>query len=198
MSRTTRLTLIQKAQESNNQDAWNEFVNIYQQYLYNVIRNMNIQHHDCEEILQEVFLKVWDKLVVFQYHPSKGRFRYWLCTICKNSVIDFIRKQQVQAQKVEEIETGEAENHLYKIDTPELEKIADYEWKNFIANRALENIKKLISEKELNCFTKFVEGNSIQKIATDLELAENSVYIYKAKVQELLQKEVKNLDHDLS
>jgi RNA polymerase sigma factor (sigma-70 family) len=193
----TRLTLIQRAKNKRDEETWNEFVGVYKGYLYAVVRNMGIAHHDGEEILQEVFLKVWDKLGDFDYSPQRGRFRYWLCTIARNMVISFIRRQKAELARVDKIVSGERENYLNRISVPETEIMADSEWKNFIANRALDHLRKTFRKKEVEAFTLYVEGNSISEVAEKLGLAENSVYIYKARVQDLLRKEIKRLDQEL-
>lgn len=193
----TRLTLIQKISKEQDEKLWEEFVHYYKRYLYVVIRNMNMAHHDTEEIVQTVMLKVWDKLRDFQYQPSKGKFRYWLCTIARNCVIDFVRKQQSQTRRTEGLKEKEQSNDLSNIEMPEVEEIAEREWQNYIANMALENIRPLFNEKTVSCFILFTQGKSISEISSETGLSENSVYIYKAKVQDKLLKEVKRLEYEL-
>ena len=193
----TRLTLIQKISKEQDEKLWEEFVHYYRRYLYVVVRNMNMGHHDTEEIVQSVMLKVWDKLRDFQYQPSKGKFRYWLCTIARNCVIDFIRKQQSQSRRQEGFKQKEMTNDLSNIEMPHVEEIAEREWQNYIANMALENIRPSFNEKTVNCFVLFTQGKSISEISEETGLSENSVYIYKAKVQEKLLKEVKRLEYEL-
>ena len=123
----TRLTLIQKISKEQDEKLWEEFVHYYRRYLYVVVRNMNMGHHDTEEIVQSVMLKVWDKLRDFQYQPSKGKFRYWLCTIARNCVIDFIRKQQSQSRRQEGFKQKEMTNDLSNIEMPHVEEIAERE-----------------------------------------------------------------------
>ena len=57
----TRLTLIQRISQSQDEESWEEFVHYYKRYLYVVVRNLNMNHHDTEEIIQtvEVFFLVW-------------------------------------------------------------------------------------------------------------------------------------------
>jgi RNA polymerase sigma-70 factor (ECF subfamily) len=194
---STRVTLIKRVKEGKDEASWEEFIAVYKQYLYAVIRKMRITHHDAEEILQELFVKVWDRLNDFQYRPGKGRFRYWLCRIAKNSVIDFLRTRRADLDRLSKIESGERENYLNRIMVPEIEVVAEKEWRNFIANKALESVSRNFRKKEVSCFKLFVTGLSVAEIAEKLDLAENSVYIYKARVQELVRKEVRRLEDEL-
>ena len=193
----TRLTLIQRISKSQDEESWEEFVHYYKRYLYVVIRNMNITHHDCEEIVQTVMLKVWDKLRDFQYHPSKGKFRYWLCTIARNAVVDFIRRQQSQQRRRDGLQQEKEVDNLSNIELPAVEEIAEREWQNYIANLALDKVRETANEKHVNCFLLYSEGKSITEISQELELSENSVYVYKAKIQDAILKEMKSLDHDI-
>ncbi|MCM8530537.1 MAG: sigma-70 family RNA polymerase sigma factor [Lentisphaeraceae bacterium] len=193
----TRLTLIQKISQTQDENSWEEFVHYYKRYLYVVVRNMNISHHDTEELIQTVMLKVWDKLKDFQYHPSKGKFRYWLCTIARNSVVDFIRRSQSQQRRRDGLKQEKEVDNLNNIELPAVEEIAEREWQNYIANLALESTKKQFNEKHVNCFLLYSEGKTIAEVAEALSLSENSVYIYKAKVQESIVREMKRLDHEI-
>ena len=95
----TRVTLLERVRLQHDEKSWEEFVFYYRHFIYIICRRLNMAHHDAEEIVQTVMLKVWDKLKDFQYHPSKGKFRYWLCTIARNAVVDFIRRQQSQQRR---------------------------------------------------------------------------------------------------
>ena len=70
------------------------FERIYQLYsestygiIYSIIRDENI----AEEVLQDVFLKIWDKAPT--YNPDKGRFFTWVLNIARNAAIDKIRSK---------------------------------------------------------------------------------------------------------
>lgn len=193
----TRQTLIQRISKDQDEESWEDFVLYYKRYLYVVVRNMNMSHHDCEEIIQAVMLKVWGKLKDFQYQPSKGKFRYWLCTIARNSVIDFIRKQQSQQRRRDGFQQESELGNFSNVEVPEVEDIAEREWQNYIANIALEKVRKHHNEKHVECFLKFSELRSVSQVAELLGLSENSVYIYKSRIQEAILKEVKFLDEEL-
>lgn len=70
------------------------FERIYQLYsestygiIYSIIRDENI----AEEVLQDVFLKIWDKAPT--YNSDKGRFFTWVLNIARNAAIDKIRSK---------------------------------------------------------------------------------------------------------
>ena len=188
----TRQTLIERVQSSKDHASWEEFVETYKLFLYTVVRRMSISHHDTEEIIQTVFLKVWDKIQGFEYHPNKGKFRYWLCRIARNAVIDFIRKSQSESNK-----RNKAQQEISPSTIPEVEEFADIEWKNFLANKALEEIKKTEKPHMIECFILHSQGLSIAEISEKLNLAENSVYIYKARILDLMRRKIRNFEETI-
>ena len=88
----TRKTLLRKVKDQSDIKSWDEFIQFYMRYIYMVARNMNLNHHDAEDITQRALVKLWDKLPDFDYDRCRGTFRSWLCTIIRNMVINFVRK----------------------------------------------------------------------------------------------------------
>lgn len=58
----TRQTLIERVRDQYNEKAWEEFVEIYEPYIYSIIRRMGISAHDSKDIHQNVLLSIWKKL----------------------------------------------------------------------------------------------------------------------------------------
>ncbi len=64
----------------------------YSPALYNIIVQLVRTEAVAEEVLQDVFLKIWEK--VEQYDPKKGRLFTWMVRICRNMAIDTLRSSQ--------------------------------------------------------------------------------------------------------
>ena len=57
----------------------------------------------AEEILQDVFLKIWDKIE--NYDASKGKLFTWMLNIARNQAIDKTRsKEMSKAKKTDDID----------------------------------------------------------------------------------------------
>lgn len=59
--------------------------------LYSLLLRIVKKRETAEEILQEVFLKVWNR--ADDYHSGKGSVMTWICTIARNRALDEIRKR---------------------------------------------------------------------------------------------------------
>jgi len=188
----TRATLIQRVQNQQDEQSWEEFVGVYRRYIYAIIRSMNISEHDTEDILQQVLINLWNSLPKMDYEKI-NRFRSWLSTVTKNCVTDFIRKRTRDANRLEKAGKDDTLTYLKSIRLPEIDHIAEREWEIHLTNLALENIEPLFSGKAVETFRLTLQGKSVEEIAEELDLKENSVYRLKNRVKERLIQEIRHL-----
>jgi RNA polymerase sigma-70 factor (ECF subfamily) len=192
----TRITLIQRVQNQHDAASWEDFVRIYRNYVYAIIRSMNISEHDAEDLVQQLMLNMWNKLPDTDIKQIR-RFRSWLATITKNFVTDFIRKRIRETQRMEKAEQDASISYLKAIRLPDIDRIAEQEWKLHIANLALENIEPLFSGHAIEVFRLSLDGMEIQTIAEKLGLQENSVYRLRSRVKKRLILEIEQLRAEL-
>ena len=192
----TRATLIQRVQNQQDEQSWDEFVTVYRRYIYAIIRSMNISEHDTEDILQQVLINLWNSLPKMDYEKI-NRFRSWLSTVTKNCVTDFIRKRTREANRLEKAGKDDTLTYLKAIRLPEIDDIAEREWEIHLTNLALENIEPLFSGKAVDAFRLTLQGKSVEEIAAELDLKDNSVYRLKNRVKERLILEIRHLRDEL-
>lgn len=63
----------------------------YSKSLYGVIFNLIRDKEEAEDLLQEVFVKIWKNIDT--YNDSKGRFYTWMLNIARNATIDRLRSK---------------------------------------------------------------------------------------------------------
>ncbi|MFL9843338.1 RNA polymerase sigma factor [Flavobacterium rhizosphaerae] len=71
--------------------AFTALYDMYSKNLYGVIFNMLNDKEESEDVLQEVFVKIWKNLD--SYNESKGRFFTWILNIARNATIDRLRSK---------------------------------------------------------------------------------------------------------
>lgn len=71
--------------------AFTTLYNMYSKSLYSVISNLIREQEDAEDVLQEVFVKIWKNIE--SYNESKGRFYTWILNIARNTAIDKLRSK---------------------------------------------------------------------------------------------------------
>jgi RNA polymerase sigma-70 factor (ECF subfamily) len=63
----------------------------YSKSLFGVIYNLIRNKEEAEDVLQEVFVKIWNN--IDSYNESKGRLYTWMLNIARNTTIDKLRSK---------------------------------------------------------------------------------------------------------
>ena len=64
---------------------------MYSKNVFGVIYNLMNDKEEAEDVLQEVFVKIWKN--IDSYNESKGRFYTWIVNIARNATIDKLRSK---------------------------------------------------------------------------------------------------------
>jgi len=59
-------------------------------YVRHVVNRMTLNHHDTDDIVQEVFIKAYQKIDTYN---GSSAFSTWICRIAYNHTCDFMRKR---------------------------------------------------------------------------------------------------------
>ncbi len=94
-------------EESTRKTAFTYLVKKYQQKIYWHIRRIVITHDDADDVVQNVFIKVWEGLDNFR---EEAKLFTWLYRIATNESITFLNKKRAQFN----IPFGEVEFQLSK------------------------------------------------------------------------------------
>lgn len=68
-----------------------------QRRVFGIVVKIQTNRADAEEVVQEVYLKVWNRSV--QFDARKGRAMYWLAAIAHHSAIDNLRQLASRPQR---------------------------------------------------------------------------------------------------
>ncbi len=89
----------------------------------------------AEELVQEVFLKVWRSSHTFD--PSRGSFSTWLYRVTRSCALDLYRKR---AHRVRPIPDGDLHIAAAPDSSPGPQEIVDDSWLSWRVSRALEEL----------------------------------------------------------
>lgn len=91
--------------EASKERAYTELIKRYQERLYWHVRRMVIHHEDANDILQNVFIKVWRNLDDFR---EEANFYTWLYRIGTNETLTYLEQQKRRSSlSMSENEEGE-------------------------------------------------------------------------------------------
>lgn len=77
--------------EKTRNEAFNLLLKKYQQKIYWHVRRMVIDHDDADDLVQDVFIKVWKNLLGFR---SDAQLYTWMYRIATNECITFLNKKK--------------------------------------------------------------------------------------------------------
>jgi RNA polymerase sigma factor (sigma-70 family) len=77
--------------EKTRNEAFNLLLKKYQQKIYWHIRRMVVDHDDADDLVQDVFIKVWKNLLGFR---NDAQLYTWMYRIASNECITFLNKKK--------------------------------------------------------------------------------------------------------
>src|SRR5690606_2431213 len=89
------LIIAKFADEKTREEAFRLLLKKYQQRIYWHVRRLVIDHDDADDIVQDVFIKVWKNLEKFR---ENAQLYTWIYRIATNESITFLNKKKQRAQ----------------------------------------------------------------------------------------------------
>lgn len=134
---------------------------------------------DCEELLQDVALRVWER--IDRYDEAKARFSTWVTTITRNAALDKL-KRRCETESYEELsdqisaESGDPEAEAIKKDAQAAVRAA---------------LDKLSDSDRALAYRRYWYMQPISRIAAETGLTERAVegrlYRIRVKLAEMLK-----------
>src|SRR5215213_346556 len=145
--RTARYTMTRRAEELSDEQlmgrlggpaveaALSTLYDRYSRTVYGVGLKILGERSLAEELVQEVFLKVWRSSGIFD--PSRGSFSTWLYRVTRSCALDLYRKR---ARKVHPVPNGELHVAAARDSSEDPQKMVDKSWLSWRVSRALETL----------------------------------------------------------
>jgi RNA polymerase sigma factor (sigma-70 family) len=179
----TRKTLLLKAVQKDDHDAWEDFVGFYGKFIFHIILKMGVPHHESDDVSQQILIKLWKRLETYSF--EKGPFRPWLATVIRNCVYTHFGKGV-------KVKTEPLENLNLSIPA-EVDSMIQMEWEDYLTDLAMVKVRSTFSEKSVQAFMLSIEGHEHAEIAETLNIAEKSVKVLKSRVKKCFVLEMKKL-----
>ena len=116
------LTLFNDAKTKNQ--GFNLLVNHFKESVYFQIRRILITHENTDDVVQEVFIKCWNKLYSFN---GKSKLSTWIYRVAYNEAIQWIRKNNKEYHiDINDIRSSEQPaNNIFHKDASEINKLLE-------------------------------------------------------------------------
>jgi len=141
--------------KSKSQSALDYLYDRYSGALYGIISRIVRNEEVAEEVLQDVFLKIWHK--IGNYDSSKGKLFTWMLNVARNHAIDKTRSKEISKGR----ETDDIDNLVNRIDNQEHDEL------QVDAIGLLEVLDKLPEEQRFVVNTLYLKGYTQSELAEE-------------------------------
>ncbi len=153
-----------------DEDAFQRLVEKYLKPLYNFVYRMIQNRESSEDIVQEVFVKVWKKIASFD---RQKKFSTWIFAIAKNATYDFLKKKK--AVSFSTFENLEGENILNFIEDEEILYSQEF-WKKMDEKKDVQAaLNSLTVQARTILLLRCVQGFSLFEIAEIMSQSPNTI-----------------------
>ena len=156
---------------------------------------MNVAENDADDIHQEIMISLWKRLPGLNI--KNLHFRNYLSTITKNTVLNFIREKKRCIERREKACYDSTLTYLSTIRLPEIEEIAEKEWRIYLTHLALKNIEPLFSQNAISIFKLSLKGLTAREIAEQTGIPLSTVNTLKSRVKSRFKYELNQLKQEL-
>ncbi len=176
---------------AGERDAFRVLVERHSQNVFRLAYRMTGNQHDAEEVVQEAFLRAYQKLGQF---AARANFGTWVYRIAANYSIDRLRQRQKEESRREmpgaETRDGAEDDALARVadEAPTPERLTQ----SVELRKQMEQALAALSHAERTAFVmRHWEGCGIEEIASVLEsnsgAAKNTVFRAVQKLRQALQ-----------
>jgi len=162
--------------------AFNEIYNQYFEKLLRFAYSFSISSEDAEEIVQSLFVKLWDKRKLIDPKKSIDSFLY---VMARNLIIDRIRKQNIAKHHLEHYFNDQhialRSNLEEKMDSKELADLID------------EIVQELPPKRRMVFELNRYQGMTYKDIAKQLDISDGTVEKHMSKALKALREKLSYL-----
>lgn len=192
---TTRASLIIGIGDANNDQAWGDFVDLYQPVIYRLARERGLQHSDAEDVTQEMLVKVSKMASSQSFDKTCGSLRGWLGVTLRNLVIQRFGRKGVIAKATEPV--GDPNCSLIgKLQDarPGVEEFIENEAQLEAFRVAEKRVRREFSEATWQAFWQtWIDQKPVHEVAQRLGITSGAVYIARSRVMRRLREEASTL-----
>lgn len=182
LSATTSTYLLNALKGSQNQTVWRLFVNRYRPLVFRYARKVGLPEDEAEDAAQQTLVAFSNAYRGDKYDREKGHLRHWLFGIARNEIRNAIRNRRNREAQIPDQadQTGFFESLG---EDGRLEALWDKEWRQAILRQCLEEARQAFEPRTIEAFELFAwKGWSAQRVAEQLDMSENAVFLAKHKV----------------
>ena len=181
--------LVRRAQ-AGDESAFREIVERYQSKVFSIIHGIVRSRNDVEDIAQQVFAKVYLSIKSFDFRSS---LITWIYKITVNECFDYLRKKKVR-KLVYESDLSEDEVRRVENSEPPVDRQQPADAELARRDYVLKLLTRVSEEERMLLMLKEVEGYSVEELAQQTGMNENTIKVKLFRARQKLVKAAQRLD----
>jgi RNA polymerase sigma-70 factor (ECF subfamily) len=183
--------LVHRLQGRRDEQAWAEFLAIYEPLVLRLMRRRGLQESDARDTTQQVLLRISGAIERYQPDGAQASFRRWLYRIARNVVVTFLVRQSRQPESL-----GDRQNTVETEPAINSESdLFDHEYRQQVLAWAIEQVRCEFRDTTWRSFVETsVHGRPIADVARELGLTPGSVYVARSRVIARLRVKVEEFE----
>ena len=194
----TRLSLILRIRDPQNEQAWAEFAEIYEPLVYRLARGNGFQHADAADLTQDVLVAISSAIERWDPDPECGSFHGWLSRIARNLMINLMVQQRRHPRGSGHSDIKSLLDEV-PVEDGEASALFDREYRRELFQWAARQIKPKFQEQTWQAFWRTaVDHEQATRVASDLKISVGSVYVARCRVMARLRKTIEQFQNSIS
>jgi RNA polymerase sigma-70 factor (ECF subfamily) len=199
----TRASLIQRLKDWQDQSSWQDFFDTYWKLIYGVAVKGGLTASEAQDVVQETMIAVAKHMPTFKYDPGIGSFKTWLLNMTRWRIIDQLRKREpLAAPRAAFEDTATGTRQTDKVVDPasqDLDVLWNVEWERNLLEAAMARVKRRLDPQKFQIFDLYVNKEwTPEKVAATFGISVDQVYLAKHRAMDLIKREVKRLEREIS
>jgi RNA polymerase sigma-70 factor (ECF subfamily) len=176
----TSASLLDRLAVKSDAGAWQRLVEVYTPLIRGWLVRHAVQDADCSDLVQEVLAVVMQKMPEFHHNQRRGAFRAWLRAITTNCLRDFWKARRYRPRATGDSDFQEVLNQMADPDS--------------VTRKLLQLLQPHFEPRTWTAFVKVaVDGAEAERVAAELKMTVNAVWIAKSRVLARLRQEANGL-----
>lgn len=191
----TRQSLLLRLRQHDD-DAWAEFLAVYEQAIYRYCRSRRLQDADARDATQEVLAAVHARIDRWERDANKGSLRAWLFQVARNVAVDSFRARSRRNGNGAGSNAMQVLANVPHSDEAEAEAF-QREYRRALFSWAAEQVRPDVREGTWRSFwMTAIDGQKPEQVAKELKLSVGTVYTAKCRVVARIRAMIARVDDD--
>lgn len=182
----TRQSLLLRLRDPQDQQAWTQFMAIYEPLVLRMLKQRGLQEADARDVCQQVVLAMTQAVHLWQPDGREASFRRWLFGIARKLALKFIERGATSNGPMRRGAGGSDMFELLKnLPEPDDRSIAEFddEYRTELFDWAIDRIRNEFRESTWQAFWRTcVLNEPIADVAGSLGMTAGNVYVARTRI----------------